>query len=122
MGGNLAMISATLGTPYELPGDDIVLFIEDVNEPLYRVDRFLTHLRLAGKLLGVRGVIVGDFAGIGVEQMTPLLLDTFQADGIPVLAGWRSGHCDPNLTLPLGVQVRLDATERQVWLEQDVVA
>jgi len=122
MGGNLAMISATLGTPYDLPGDDTVLFIEDVNEPLYRVDRFLTHLRLAGKLRGVRGVIVGDFAGIGVEQMTPLLLDTFQADGIPVLAGWRSGHCDPNLTLPLGAQVGLDATERQVWLEQDVVA
>lgn len=122
MGGNLAMISATLGTPYEIFGDGIVLFIEDVNEPLYRVDRFLTHLRLAGKLKGVQGVIVGDFAGIAVEQMTLLLLETFQAEGIPVLAGWRSGHCDPNLTLPLGVQVRLDATAQQVWLEQDVVA
>jgi muramoyltetrapeptide carboxypeptidase len=122
MGGNLAMISATLGTAYELESDGIVLFIEDVNEPLYRVDRFLTHLRLAGKLRGVRGVIVGDFAGIGVEQMTPLLLDTFQEEGIPVLAGWRSGHCDPNLTLPLGVQIMLDATAQRVWLEQDVVA
>ena len=121
VGGNLAMLSATLGTPHEFISEGKVLFLEDVNEPLYRVDRFLTHLRLAGKLEGVRGVIVGDFAGISVEQMKPLLLDIFGGYGIPVMAGWRSGHCDPNLTLPLGARVRLDATHRRLWLAEDVV-
>ena len=50
LGGNLSMICATLGTAFELDGEGIILFIEDVNEPLYRVERLLTHLRLAGKL------------------------------------------------------------------------
>ncbi len=120
-GGNLSMICATLGTPWEIDTDGCVLLLEDVNEPLYRVDRLLTQLRLAGKLEGLRGVLVGDFAGLTVEQMAPLLRDIFAPLRIPVLAGWRSGHCDPNLTLPLGAMVKLDAGEQRLTLEQDVV-
>lgn len=121
MGGNLAMICALEGTPWSLETDGIILFMEDVNEPLYRVDRMLTQLRLSGKLKNIAGVLVGDFAGIGVEAMTPLLRQTFEPLGVPVVAGWRSGHCDPNLTLPLGAMVRLDGGECRLWLEQDVV-
>ena len=121
MGGNLAMICALEGTPWALDADDVILFIEDVNEPLYRVDRMLTQLRLTGKLKKITGVLVGDFAGISVDEMTPLLRQTFEPLGIPVVAGWRSGHCDPNLTLPLGAMVRLDGGECRLWLEQDVV-
>ncbi len=120
-GGNLSLICATLGTPYEIDTCGVILLIEDVNEPLYRVDRLLTHLRLAGKLEGLSGVLVGDFAGIDTEALVRLLKQELGPLGIPVLAGWRSGHCDPNLTLPLGAQVRLDADARQVVLEQDVV-
>ncbi|MDE1166769.1 MAG: LD-carboxypeptidase [Pseudomonas sp.] len=119
-GGNLAMICGTLGTPYEIDTEGAILLMEDVNEPLYRVDRLLTQLHLAGKLAGLRGVLVGDFAGIELPAMTPLLEQTFGPLGIPVLAGWRSGHCDPNLTLPLGAQVRLDAGEKSLTLEQMV--
>ncbi|WPO99437.1 LD-carboxypeptidase [Pseudomonas sp. HR96] len=121
MGGNLAILCATLGTPWALNAEDIILFIEDVNEPLYRIDRLLTQLRLAGKLAQVRGVVVGDFAGISVEHSLPLLRETFAPLGIPVLAGWRSGHCDPNLTLPLGASVSLDASTQQLRLLQAVV-
>ena len=64
LGGNLSMIAAVMGTPFELDADGIILFIEDVNEPIYRIDRLLTHLRLAGKLAQVRGVLVGDVAGV----------------------------------------------------------
>ncbi|MBA1203049.1 LD-carboxypeptidase [Pseudomonas capeferrum] len=120
VGGNLSLLGATLGTPAQLCGDDSILFIEDVNEPLYRVDRLLTQLRLAGVLSTVRGVLVGDFAGITVEAMTPLLRDVFEPLGIPVLAGWRSGHCDPNICLPLGARVRLDSEGRTLMLEQDL--
>jgi muramoyltetrapeptide carboxypeptidase len=121
LGGNLSMIAATLGTPFEIDADGIILFIEDVNEPLYRIDRLLTHLRLAGKLNKLRGVLVGDVAGVDSDALAQLLKQTFEPLRIPVLAGWRSGHCDPNLTLPMGALVRLDAGSKALWLEQDVV-
>lgn len=121
LGGNLSMIAATLGTPYEIDARGVILLIEDVNEPLYRIDRLLTHLRLAGKLEQVSGVLVGDVAGVDQSDLERLLKHTFEPLPIPVLSGWRSGHCDPNLTLPLGAMVRLDAGEKQLVLEQDVV-
>jgi Uncharacterized proteins, homologs of microcin C7 resistance protein MccF len=58
------MICAVMGTAFELDSEDIILFIEDVNEPLYRVNRLLTHLRLAGKLDRLRGVLVGMWPGL----------------------------------------------------------
>ncbi|MDI2592173.1 LD-carboxypeptidase [Pseudomonas sp. 681] len=121
LGGNLSMIAATMGTPYEIEADGVILLIEDVNEPLYRIDRLLTQLRLAGTLHKLRGVLVGDVAGVDGAALEQLLKQTFEPLRIPVLAGWRSGHCDPNLTLPMGALVRLDAGEKVLVLEQDVV-
>ena len=116
------MICATIGTAFELDDQGIILFIEDVNEPLYRVDRLLTHLRQAGKLGQVRGVLVGDFAGVDVSRLELLLKQELGPLNIPVLSGWRSGHCDPNITLPMGAHVRLDADKQQLVLEQAVVS
>lgn len=121
LGGNLAMIAATMGTPYEIDAEGVILLIEDINEPLYRIDRLLTHLRLAGTLHKLRGVLVGDVAGVEVAALDRLLKQTFEPLNIPVLSGWRSGHCDPNLTLPMGALVRLDAGNKELVLEQDVV-
>ncbi|WP_106802536.1 LD-carboxypeptidase [Pseudomonas sp. S5D5] len=121
LGGNLSMIAAVMGTPFEIDAQGIILLIEDVNEPIYRIDRLLTHLRLAGKLAQVAGVLVGDVAGVDAVALERLLKQTFAPLGIPVLSGWRSGHCDPNLTLPMGALVRLDAGEKRLMLEQDVV-
>lgn len=121
LGGNLSMIAAVMGTAFEIDAEGIILLIEDVNEPIYRIDRLLTHLRLAGKLAQVAGVLVGDVAGVDKVALEQLLKQTFEPLCIPVLAGWRSGHCDPNLTLPMGALVRLDAGEQRVVLEQDVV-
>ncbi|MBN2974587.1 S66 peptidase family protein [Pseudomonas lactucae] len=121
LGGNLSMIAAVMGTPYEIDAEGVILFIEDVNEPIYRIDRLLTHLRLAGKLAQVAGVLVGDVAGVDKVALDRLLKQTFEPLCIPVLSGWRSGHCDPNLTLPMGAQVRLDAGAQRVVLEQEVI-
>ncbi|WP_053151774.1 LD-carboxypeptidase [Pseudomonas sp. Pf153] len=121
LGGNLSIIAATMGTPYQIDAEGVILFIEDVNEPLYRIDRLLTQLRLAGTLSRLRGVLVGDVAGVDVEALNRLLKQTFEPLRIPVLSGWRSGHCDPNLTLPMGALVRLDAGEKKLVLGQDVV-
>ncbi|WDY58603.1 S66 peptidase family protein [Pseudomonas sp. PSKL.D1] len=120
VGGNLSMLGATLGTLAEVATQGSILFIEDVNEPLYRVDRLLTQLRLAGKLQGIKGVLVGDFAGITVAALRPLLVDIFGPLGVPVLAGWRSGHCDPNVCLPLGAEVSLDSERMALVLLQDL--
>jgi muramoyltetrapeptide carboxypeptidase len=120
LGGNLALICALLGTPYALDSEGTILFIEDVNEPLYRVDRLLTQLRLAGALTGLRGVLIGDFAGIETDALMRLMKQELAPLGIPVLAGWRSGHCDPNLSLPLGAQVELDADRQQLRLKQAI--
>ena len=121
LGGNLSMIAATMGTPYEIDAEGVILLIEDINEPLYRIDRLLTHLRLAGTLGKLRGVLVGDVAGVDAAALARLLKQTFEPLRIPVLAGWRSGHCDPNLTLPMGALVKLDAGNKMLVLEQDVV-
>ncbi|MNV90378.1 LD-carboxypeptidase [compost metagenome] len=69
----------------------------------------------------LRGVLVGDVAGVEVAALDRLLKQTFEPLKIPVLSGWRSGHCDPNLTLPMGALVSLDAGSKELVLEQDVV-
>lgn len=119
-GGNLTMIGASLGTPWPIDTQDSVLFIEDVNEPLFRIDRTLNQLRLAGKFKGLKGVLLGDVAKVEQAPLFELVQATFAHLNIPVLAGWRSGHCDPNLTLPLGAQVVLDADRQQVRLAQPI--
>ena len=86
LGGNLSMIAAVMGTPYALDAEGIILFIEDVNEPIYRIDRLLTHLRLAGKLGQVAGVLVGDVAGVDKIALECLLKQTFEPLCIPVLS------------------------------------
>ena len=133
MGGNLTLIGSTLGTPWEIDTLGAILFIEDVGEPPYKIDRLLTQLRLAGKLQGLRGVLIGDFsdvsaAGSSQEQqdrdaarLQRLWQEFFVPLGVPVMAGWRSGHVDPNLTLPIGALVTLDANRQGVRIDQQLV-
>lgn len=133
IGGNLAMIGSTFGTPWEIDTQNAILFVEDVGEAPYKIDRLLTQLRLAGKLRGVRGVLIGDFSDVSAADSTPeqqawdadrlqrLWQEFFVPLNVPVLAGWRSGHVDPNLTLPIGAIVTLDADRQGVRVEQALV-
>lgn len=129
VGGNLALIAALIGSPHEIDTRDSILFFEDVNEALPRVDRLLSQLAAAGKLDGVKGVVVGNFTRIlgtnlddaqAQSLLYPLVLEQFGARGIPVLAGWPSGHGEPNLTLPLGARVTLDTGRAGLRLDQAV--
>lgn len=130
IGGNLALIGALIGSDSEIDTSGGILFIEDVNEALPRIDRLLSQLAAAGKFDDLKGVLVGNFTRIlGVPGddaqaqglLYPLILDQFRSRGIPVLAGWPSGHGDPNLTLPLGAQVTLDTARGGLRLEQAIV-
>ena len=112
VGGNLSLICATLGTPYAIDADGAVLFIEDVNELPYRVDRMMSHLRLAGVLDKVAGVVVGQFTCEDVDEQAvqrEVVIEYCRPLGCPVVANFPCGHVADNATLPLGARVALDA-------------
>lgn len=120
-GGNLALITSMLGTPYEIDTKDKILFIEDVNENVQRVDRMLHHLKHAGKLRGAAGVIVGSFEGCVNEKdpgygLEELIHSFFAGYDKPVLYNVQAGHCFPTATLPLGAMCEISsATARIVF-------
>jgi muramoyltetrapeptide carboxypeptidase len=125
-GGCLSLLVASLGTPYELQSQDRILFLEDINAKPYQVDRMLMQLKLAGKLQGVRAFIFGEMLDCSQAGQAPAipeialsLLKEFQ---VPIWYGLPSGHTSTgNLTLPFGVEVRLDAGQRWLQFEEAAV-
>ena len=117
VGGTLSQLVASLGTPYAFaPPKGHVLFLEDVDERPYRLDRMLTQLRFAGILDLASAVVLGEFVGCDEPSGKPLARETlaalFKAFNGPVIFGFPSGHtAGPSITLPIGVQARVIATE-----------
>ncbi|MCL1844422.1 MAG: LD-carboxypeptidase [Defluviitaleaceae bacterium] len=98
-GGNLTVIASLLGTPYEIDTRGRVLFLEEVGEAAYRVDRMFLQLKLAGKLRDAEGFVLGDFSGEDIELAVEEILEP---EGKPIVRDFPAGHCMPNLTFPLG--------------------
>jgi muramoyltetrapeptide carboxypeptidase len=127
-GGNLTLISTTLGTPYEIETAGRILFLEDTGEEPYSIDRMLTQLRLAGKLEAAAGVIFGECSECRPRQFQPSFDSTLSLGevvddilgklDIPVLSGLTVGHTGDQLTLPLGVAASLDAEKGELTLEE----
>ncbi|WP_260703774.1 S66 peptidase family protein [Edaphobacter flagellatus] len=118
LGGCISILAASLGTPYAPQLDGSVLFLEDIGTKPYQWDRLLLHLRYAGKLDGVRGIVFGDMEQcVGEEEQ--LLLERAIRHGLrgfegPVAIGLRCGHVHgPNRSLPLGVPVALDLSDTE---------
>jgi len=115
LGGNLSVLTALLGSPYLPDFRDAILFLEDVNEAPYRIDRMLTQLALAGVLKGARAVVWGTCrdcdpdAGFGSATIPDLLDDHVKPLGVPAWRGAMFGHIDRQFTLPLGAEVEVDA-------------
>ncbi len=118
VGGNLASLVTLLGTPFEFNWDAKVVFLEDVDEPLYRIDRMLTQLFLSGKLKNIAGLILGDFSLTAFqdeiekirykEQVWTRILEICGDAVFPVWANFPHGHCRENITLPLGATAIMD--------------
>jgi muramoyltetrapeptide carboxypeptidase len=122
-GGCLSLLAASLGTPFEIETEETILFIEDVGEKPYRIDRMLMQLLLAGKLEGVRGFIFGemldciqpDGQAYTLQQIIQRVLGGYK---VPIVFGLKSGHVSgDNITLPLGVQAELTADDSGAQLK-----
>lgn len=114
LGGNLSLLCHLAGTPYMPSLKGAILFIEDRGEPLYRIDRMLTHLHLSGLLQDLEGLVTGHFEDCqDASAIRGLLEDTTSDAGIPVVAGLPLGHGRTNLPLPIGLRGCLD-TERMI--------
>jgi muramoyltetrapeptide carboxypeptidase len=109
-GGNLTTLCHLLGTSFQPSFRKRILFLEDRGEAAYRIDRMLTHLKLAGCLEGIRGVVLGSFTDCGPgHEILEIVSDRLADLPVPILAGMDAGHAEPNLTLPLGARAVLDA-------------
>jgi len=121
-GGCLSMLSASLGTPYEIHTAGTILFIEDVATKPYQIDRMLMQLKLAGKLDDVRGIVFGEMLECAQKRdqeytLQEVLLQVVGPLRIPIACGLRSGHVSrQNVTLPLGVRAALEVSSREVQL------
>lgn len=131
IGGNLSLVAATMGTPFEVDTRGCILFIEDVDEQPYSVDRMLTQLRLAGKFDQAAGLVFGECADCRPREYKPSfdstlslgeVIDSILGDlKIPVFYGLTIGHTDDQLTLPEGVQATLDADKGTLTIEEPAV-
>jgi muramoyltetrapeptide carboxypeptidase len=114
-GGCLSMLAASLGTPFEIKTENTILFIEDIGEKPFRIDRMLVQLRLAGKLKGVRGFVFGEMLDClpppgETYTLQQVIMRVLGPLNVPVIYGLKSGHVTGgNITLPLGVQAELAA-------------
>jgi muramoyltetrapeptide carboxypeptidase len=123
-GGNLALSAALCGTPWAIDFRDAIVVFEDVNEPIYRVDRLLMQLRLAGALDGCRGLIFGhctdcpEASDEGSRTLTQVVQETADALGVPTLLGVPIGHIANQWTLPLGSAAVLDTRTKTLQIQR----
>jgi muramoyltetrapeptide carboxypeptidase len=130
-GGNLSLILATMGTPFEIETRGRILFLEDVDEQPYSIDRMLTNLRLAGKLQAAAGIVFGECSDCAPRDYKPSFNSTLLLGEVldeilgglkaPVLSGLTFGHTPDQLTLPEGVMATLDADRGELIIEETAV-
>jgi muramoyltetrapeptide carboxypeptidase len=123
MGGNLALLCALHGTPYEPRYEGAILVLEDVNEAPYRVERMLLQLRLSGALQRCSAIAFGSFTNTGetedkslggTRSMDDVLLEAAEMAGVPALRGIPLGHIDDQWSIPLGKEAELDADAKRL--------
>jgi muramoyltetrapeptide carboxypeptidase len=126
-GGNLSVLTAMLGSDYLPDWKGKILFLEEIGEKIYKIDRMLTHLSLAGVLEKVSGIVIGHFTdckpgeGYGSLTLEELFRDHFGSLGIPVFYGAMIGHIKDKFTVPVGLPARINADTGQIQLLEPAV-
>ena len=124
VGGNLSLICSTISTKYEIPFKNNILFIEEINEAPYKIDRMLTHLYLSGKIQKCSGLILGQFTncidddGFKIEDVLIEKLKLFKK---PCIYNLCSGHGEPRLTIPIGAKTKIDAQNSTIEILENIV-
>ena len=124
-GGNLALVASLIGTPWSVDFDGAILVLEDVDEAVYRVDRMMRQLLLAGALSRCAAIVAGDFRppqGETAEQnrtIDDVFMEVADEAGIPCLAGAPFGHIHDQWTIPLGAQAMVDTDDRSLRIVSD---
>ena len=119
VGGNLSVIVSTLGTKYEIDTKDKILFIEEIGEYTYKVDKMLNHLQMCGKFNDCIGIIFGEFtdckkAFCNDEEILNILKEIAIKNKKPTIYNLKSGHCIPMVTLPLNMNTHLDCNKNKI--------
>lgn len=118
-GGNLSLVSSSLGTPYEIDTKGKILFLEDVGESPYRIDGMINHMRLAGKFDDCAGIVMGYYTNCETEDAVMTLKQIFKdllPEDKPVILNYSCGHDLPTMTLPLGKMAKLDADAKTLTI------
>lgn len=124
IGGNLSLVVGTLGTPYEIDTRGKILFLEDIDEELYRIDRMLTQLKLSGKFCDAEGIILGNWNNCVAEEpeksltLMEIFNEIISPFCKPTIYNFMAGHCMPMITLPFGVNAKLDADNKKLVIDE----
>ena len=115
IGGNLSLITSTLGTEYEIDTKGKILFIEEIGEYTYKIDKMLNHLQMAGKFQNCQGIIFGEFTNCNKafdndEDILNILEEIAIKNKKPTLCNLKSGHCMPMVTIPLGMICEMNSS------------
>lgn len=127
VGGNLTLLVSTLGTPFEIDTRDKLLFIEEVDEEPYRIDRMLNQLKMAGKFEDAAGILLCDFHQCVPNKrklslsLKEIIVDHIVSSGKPTLSGFTIGHCSPNLAIPIGVNAMIDTHSKTLTIQESSV-
>lgn len=119
IGGNLSLLSASIGTPYEVNTKGNILFIEEVCEPMSKIEKWTYHLRNSGKLKDCAGIVLGQFTKVTNDDCPEFdvircMTDIFEGLDIPVLYNVQSGHSKPMMTLPMGAECTIDTASKSI--------
>lgn len=114
-GGNMATLAHLVGTRFQPDFTNTVLFLEDVGEPAYKIDRMLSQMKMAGMFHNVSGVVTGSFENCANPEYIPeILLDIFEAPDLPILTGLDCGHGPVNLSVVIGAEAYLDSEKGEL--------
>lgn len=127
VGGNLSLLATLCGTDYEVDFTDKIVFIEEVTEQPYQIDRYLSSLRLRGMLEKAKGFVFGYFTDCvadeskkGAQTVESLIKEYFVSLGKPIITNFACGHDFPFVTLPIGVKVKMDADLKTIEILEEV--